>query len=217
MANMNWFDKIIPIIIIIVTPIVFIFWLLWILFIWAIMRSFGLQTSLWVMIEALSTALAAMTFIGASIIAYVELQEISRSRHLEIIDRLFSEMNSKENIEARRWIFQHLSDIEIDKAKGAVDSLPQEGRDAIKKVLNSLDRVAFIIQANWIPEKTIMPWMNPMVVKSWVKLKPYVEYESIRRKEPDYYQNARRLGQRCVEWRLKNLPDTKITWIDNAL
>jgi hypothetical protein len=63
----------------------------------------------------------------------------------------------------------------------------------------------------------IMPWMNPMVVKAWTKLEAYVDYESQRRGEPDYYRHARELAERCRAWRAKHLPDAEITWIDDAL
>ena len=84
-------------------------------------------------------------------------------------------------------------------------------------MLNSLDRVAFLTQSGWIDENQVIAWMNPMVVKSWIKLKPYVEYERNRRHEPDYYQTASRLAERCLTWREENVPNAEITWIEDAL
>jgi hypothetical protein len=59
--------------------------------------------------------------------------------------------------------------------------------------------------------------MNPMIVKTWIKVGPYVEFESERRNEPDYYIQVRRLAEQCVAWRKSHLPDAQITWIDEAL
>ena len=87
----------------------------------------------------------------------------------------------------------------------------------MKRVLNSLDHIAFLTQAGWIPEEMIMPWINPMIVKACVKLAPYVAYESRKRGEPDYYQHTRELAERCHEWRKHNVPNTEITWIKDAL
>ena len=103
-----------------------------------------------------------------------------------------------------------------DPEEGVLKLTP-EGRAAVKQVLNSLDRIAFLTQADWVPEEMVMPWMNPMITKAWAKLGPYVDYESRRRNEPDYYRYARRLAERCIAWRAKNLPDARITWVDNAL
>ena len=98
-----------------------------------------------------------------------------------------------------------------------IASLPPQGRDAIKQVLNSLDRVAFLTQGDWIPEETVMPWMNPMVVKSWARLAVYVEYERQRRREPDYYQAAGQLAGRCQAWRARHVPEAQLTWLEDAL
>jgi hypothetical protein len=164
-------------------------------------------------IEALSTALAAAAVFGAGFIAYRELSEVADSRYMEIADRLFGELNSPESIEARRRIFQNLHrDPRIGLKK-----LTAKDRDAMKTVLNSLDRVAFLTQSGWIPDELVMPWMHPMIAKSWEKLEPYVLYERERRNEPYYYQYAGKLAERCKQWRKMNLTDTNTKWVDNAL
>jgi hypothetical protein len=209
----DWSGRLTLIAILVATAAGFVLWIGFLFFAWLVLRAAGTSTSFWAMTEALSTAVAAAAVLGAGIVAYRELTEVSSSRHMEVADRLFEELNSAENIEARRWIFQNLPD---DPGKG-VRSLAPEGRAAVKRVLNSLDRVAFLTQAGWIPEEMIMPWMSPMIVKAWGKLGPYVEYESRRRREPDYYEHARELAERCRAWRAKNVPDAKITWVEDAL
>ena len=178
----------------------------------ALLLAVGISTNLWDMAQAVSTVVAAAAVFGAGFVAYRELGELANSRHIEIADKLFAELNSPENIEARRWILQHLPPDPED----GIPSLTPEGRDNLKRVLNSLDRVAFLTQSGWIPEEMVMPWMNPMIVKAWIKLEPYVRYESERRQEPDYYEHARALGERCLMWRAKNLPEAEITWVDDA-
>ena len=165
------------------------------------------------MADALSAGAAVAALFGGGVIAYRELNEMASSRYMEVADRLFSELNSPENIEARRWIFLELPD---DPGPG-IASLTPEGQAYVKQTLNSLDRVAFLTQAGWIPEELVMPWMNPMIVKSWSKLKPYVDFESQRRDEPDYYKHASELCERCLDWRRDNLPETQITWVEDAL
>jgi len=164
-------------------------------------------------IESLSTAFAAAVVLGAGFIAYLELSEVANSRYMDIADRLFEELNSPENIEARRRVFQNLPE---DPEKG-LKRLNAKDRDAMKKVLNSLDHVAFLTQSGWIPDDLVMPWMHPMIAKSWEKLGPYVLYERQRRNEPYYYEYGGKLAERCSQWRRKNLVDDKINWVENAL
>jgi hypothetical protein len=188
-------------------------WLSLLVLLWRFLQARGFPADLWALIESVSTAVAAAAVFSAAFVAYRELAESASSRHLEIVDRLLAELNSTENIEARRWIFQNLPPDPQESLAGLVP----EGRAAIKRVLNSLDRVAFLTQPGWVDEAMVMPWMNPMVVKAWARLEPYVEYERRRRKEPDYYQAAAQLAQRCRRWRAENLPEAEITWVEDAL
>lgn len=191
----------------------FIFWVLGIFAFWALLRFLGVSVGYWVMLEALSTGVAAAAVLGVGIIAHNELNEAARGRYLSVADRLFDELNSPENIEARRRIFTRLP---ADPHEG-LRTLSVDDRAAVKQVLNSLDRVAFLTQAGWIPDELVMPWMNPMIVKSWEKLGPYVDYESQRRNEPDYYEQVRVLAERCRAWRAQHLKEARITWVQDAL
>ena len=175
----------------------------------------GIQDNLIGTIEAISTAVGAAAVFGAGYIAYQELSEAANTRYMDIADRLFGELNSPENVAARRRIFQNLTDNPV----AGIDNLTQEDQDAMKKVLNSLDRVSFLTQSGWIPDELVMPWMHPMIAKSWEKLEPYVLYERKRRNEPYYYEHASRLAERCRQWREKNLTEDerKTKWVDNAL
>ncbi|TEU13719.1 MAG: DUF4760 domain-containing protein [Anaerolineales bacterium] len=167
----------------------------------------------WTMVEAFSTILGAATVVSAGLIAVWQLREASSSRHIAVVDRLFDEMNSKENVDARRWVYQELPD---DPSQG-IQGLTEEGRGKVKTVLNTLDRVAFLTQRGWIPDEMTMPWLNLMVLKVWQKLGPYVDYESERRGEKDYYDGVRDLAERCRRWRAKHFPGEEITWMKDAL
>ena len=184
-----------------------------IFFVWLLIRALGFSADLFNMISAISTALAAAAVFSAGFIAYRELSELTSSRHMEVVDRLFNELNSPENIAARGWIYKNLP----AEPQNGPQSLTTEGQLAIKQVLNSLDRVAFMTQSGWIPEDFIMPWMHPMIAKSWEKLAPYVMLERERRNEPYYYEHAERLAHCCLKWRQKNLNEVDIRWVDGAL
>lgn len=201
------------IIIVALTAAGLVLWLGGLFVLWLLLQALGIDAGFWTMTEALSTAVAAAAVLGAGFVAYRELAELSSSRHIEVADKLFAELNAPECIQARRWILRHLPD---DPAKG-IPSLNDEGRAAVKQVLNSLDRIAFLTQGDWVPIETVMPWMNPMVVKVWQKLGPYVEYETERREEPDYYAHAARLAEECVAWRRENVPGAQTVWLDDAL
>ena len=163
-------------------------------------------------LESISTAVGAAAVFGAAYFAYQELEEVSKARHIDVADRLFEELNSKGSIQARRRVFELKGDPEE-----IIKNLSEEDRDAMKTVLNSLDRVAFLTQPGWVPDDLVMPWMHPMIAKSWEKLEPYVRYERERRNEPYYYEHAGELAERCRRWRAKHLAETDTKWVDKAL
>lgn len=211
--NTNTSERTIIILFILITAAGFLLWVGVILLAWLLLQVLGLSVDIFGMIGALSTALAAAAVFSAGFIAYRELSEMTSTRHIEVADRLFNELNSVENIAARTWIFLHLP---ADPQEG-VDSMSPEGHLAVKQVLNSLDRVAFLTQSGWIPDDVIMPWMHPMISKSWEKLAPYIVYERIRRNEPYYYEHAESLALRCQKWRQNNLTAVDSKWVDDAL
>lgn len=196
-----------------ITVVGFFVWITGVALLWQLLRLVGLSTSLWAMLEALSTAVAAAAVLGGGFVAYRELSELASTRTMEVADRLFTELNAAEQVEARRWVFQELPD---DPRQG-LESLTPEGRAAVKRVLNSLDRVAFLTQVGWIRAEVIMPWVHPMIVKSWNKLEPYVLYERERRNEPYFYEHAGWMAERCRAWRAANLRDAEIVWVEDAL
>lgn len=197
----------------VITLGVFVAWIGAMIGLGFVLHLANVASDFWAMTEALATAVAMSAVLGAGFIAYRELSENAKSRHLEVADRLFTELNAPENVQARRWVFQNLP---ADPAQGLA-SLSSTERDQVKKVLNSLDRVAFLTQQDWIPDDMVMPWMNPMIVKAWEKLEPYVDYESQRRHEPEYYRSVRQLAARCLAWRQQKLGDAPIIWLPDAL
>lgn len=181
--------------------------------VWVLLVGIGTPNEFLVLVGALAAISSSAAIIAGGYIAFRQLGEIANSRHLEVANRLFEELNSAENITARRWVFQNLPD---DPQVG-VQALTPEGQEAVKRVLNSLDHVAFLTQAGWIPPDLVMPWMHPMIAKSWEKLKPYVEYERKRRNEPYYYERIDDLAAHCHAWRLEHLEETQVKWVQDAL
>ena len=59
----------------------------------------------WPRVSVLLMILAATI---AGFVAYRELGKPAHSRHIQIADTLLAELNSSENVKARRWIYHHL-------------------------------------------------------------------------------------------------------------
>jgi hypothetical protein len=182
----------------------------------------GTTSDLWNALEGISSAATLATMIGGGLMALVQLREAAdnrrlalESRNMEVYDNVFERMMCDEEIEARRWIYTP-GNLVGDPEQG-LTLLDDVGQEHVKRVLNSFDHLGFLIQQDWVTDDAVVRWVNPIVVKVWDRLGPYVEYEAERRNEPDYYEAARELAIRCAEWRIKHVPGAKITWVENAL
>jgi hypothetical protein len=82
--NTSWRDYLPLIIFIVITATGSTIWIGCLIIVWLLSQVIGLKTDLWAMVEALSTAIAAVAVIGAGFFAYRELSEISSSRHLVV-------------------------------------------------------------------------------------------------------------------------------------
>jgi hypothetical protein len=200
---------------------VFIGWFVLVRLMWGLLGPTEDQASFWSAIEGLSSAATFAIAVGGGVMALVQLSEAVdqrllaiESRNLDVYNQVFERLMSNEHIEARRWIYQHL---DPNPAVGLVQ-LDEVGRRYMKLVLNAFDHLGFLLQQDWVKDDAIIGWVNPIVVKTWAKLGPYVTYEAERRGEPDYYEAARLLAEKCMEWRLAHVEEEIApTWLPDAL
>jgi hypothetical protein len=154
------------------------------------------------------------------------IKQQSFSLYTSLVERL---MNNDE-IEIRRWIIRAVpiltpdSDYEawIAEVRTVLfrnpdsSSPPNHGQKCVKSVLNTFDYLGFVALNYWELDAPLLDWLYPMVSKVWERIGPYVEEEARRRHEPNYYQWARKFGERCLEWRAsKNLSDPR--FVEDAL
>jgi hypothetical protein len=188
-------------------------WITLVITVWLARAPADGSWDLWAMLEGLSSAAAFATVIGGGVVVLAQLVESIDSRNLDVYNNVFEKMMSDEEIDARRWIYLNLPD---DPEQG-LDNLTPEGQRHVKRVLNSFDHLGFLLQQDWVTAEGIIGWVSPIVVKVWAKLSPYVEHEARRRDEPDYYEAARFLAERCRGWREAKLGQKEIVWVDKAL
>ncbi len=166
--------------------------------------------SLWDAMQGVSAAAAFALTVGGALVIFVQLNAALAGLNLDIYNHAFERMMSKENVEARRWIYRELPN-DFNEGLQYLETHP-EGLEHIKLVLNSFDYLGFLVREGWAPSDSVIRWVSPFVVKTWDKIEPYVQREIKRRtNEPDYYDAACYLAERCREWRIemKYLPDEK--------
>ncbi len=191
----------------------------------------------WLLLEGFTSMLTLAVVIGGGLFALTEYIEAEDQRRKEsaqaqfgLYDQLVARLMNPEEIEIRRWVIQNIPiyrdgddfDAWVAQVRTIVfTKLPGEqgqakGHRCVKAVLNTFDYLGFVAINYWDLDGPLMDWMNPMITKVWERIGPYIEEESRRRCEPDYYRWAREFGGRCMDWRThKDLPDP--VYVDYAL
>lgn len=199
----------------------FVVWVALILAVWNLVGPGGFDGSLWGALEGVSSAATLATVVGGGMIALAQLVEAIDNRHRELQARNLSSYNyifellmKDENIEARRWIYLNLTeDLSLEEGLALIAS---EGREQVKLVLNSFDYLGFLVEQDWVTDEAVIEWVSPFVVKTWICLGRFVEYEAHRRSEPDYYKAARNLAHQCQIWRNQKL-GAEPRWFKDAI
>jgi hypothetical protein len=178
-------------------------------------EAVGINWELPGLLEGVFTAGGFALGVGAGLLALVELGEISESRNLDIYKDIFEKLMIEDEIDIRRQIYQ---------LEGSEDEIIQLAltdstvKANVKRVLNVLDYLGFLIMQDWVTRDDVIGWVSPIVVKLWEKLEPIVTYERKQRpNEPDYYEAAIYLAEKCIEWRKKWYGASDVEFREDAL
>ncbi|NDJ76369.1 MAG: hypothetical protein GYB65_08920 [Chloroflexi bacterium] len=189
-----------------------------------------LSTDKWSALEAITTAGAFSLAVGGVVGALLQFHRANEDRAKANDDRamsffrdffcdIYSRVMDKDQIAARRYIYQKLTEYEGTEARVRFVQQHPEAQDHIKTVLNQLDYIGFVVKKEWADSDDLVDWMSPIVVKVWGVIGPLVEYEVAQRpEEPDYYIAARDLAATCQAWRDKHYPQrAEITYSNDHL
>ncbi|NDJ52767.1 MAG: hypothetical protein GYB68_06745 [Chloroflexi bacterium] len=176
----------------------------------------------WSILEGASSAAAFAIAVGGGLMILSQLSEDLENRQFAAFKDTFEKLMSEEEIEARRWIYQNIKystdptdtifylSENADQPRPVPDSAEmaaimqhisqsEKGQQHVKRVLNSLDYLAFLVEQNWIIGDEVIDWVTPVVVKSWDRLEHVVHYEMQRRGDDQYYRLVGVLAETCIQ------------------
>lgn len=129
--------------------------------------------SFWSSAASIATIIGAGVVIYAAVVAVGQLKETTKTRHLEAMLRVYDMIASPGARASRRFIYS-----ELKSAPGKVTS---EEREKIEEVSVMFDRVGALVSAGLVPEDLLFASHREMIIRSWDKLAPYVEYSRLHR------------------------------------
>jgi hypothetical protein len=182
-----------------------------------LLNLISLSNTQWSQLVSIITVATFAFALGAGVSILLEISEANDSRNLGIYQDIYEKLMSSAEIEARRYIYEHLPDFQglgaaqrDAECKKFTDTADDLSRRNLKQTLNLFDYFGFLVEQEWVTADAVIGWLSPVVVKVWAKIGPLVEYERrLRPEEPDYYQSAVNLAQKCTGWRNQHYPGRK--------
>ncbi|KXK10456.1 MAG: hypothetical protein UZ22_OP11002000760 [Microgenomates bacterium OLB23] len=162
----------------------------------------------WSALGGLSGAMGVAITIGGVFLLWSQLEQAHRERSVAAFTEAFRLLMNGEQVDARRWIYTLPNDAE--QARALILVTP-ENHQRYKSVLNAFDYLGFLVTQYPYVDEDVIKWIRPVVQKTWAKLGPIVEEEALRRGEPGYYQQARKLARLCGHLQARH------TWMSDAL
>jgi hypothetical protein len=127
----------------------------------------------WEALSAISTVVGSTTLLITAVFAVMQLNELRRSRKLELMIKLFDELASQEARAQRVFIYAQLPN---DPAQTTSDHFL-----VIDEVLAKLDMIWLLIDQGQLDRRYVFDAYGEIFIKLWQKLSPIVDYERGRR------------------------------------
>lgn len=121
---------------------------------------------MWSVIASVSTTLGFGVVIVGTLLASRQLREMTRTRHLEAMLRIYELLAGEGPRSARRFIYTQL--------KNPPESVTAEEREQIEKVSIQMDTLGRLVSAGLVPTEQLLDGHAEVFIRAWTVLQPYV-------------------------------------------
>jgi len=160
-------------------------------------------------ILSLVAILQMLVLIVAAFLTIRQLRDGVRERSLEGFLAISKELDEQETKDARRFIF---SSDELNP-----DALSKEVADRIERVCLAFDHVGVLVAHRLIPKDVAMSMYFEVILRTWQKVRGFVEAERKKRDTRLYMMYFEELVQRADRYHRRRFPNENIYrfWRDN--
>lgn len=138
----------------------------------------------------LTTISTGVILLGVPIAIY-NLRVISRTHHLQSLSKFMDDLSSTE-VE-RLYLYR-----DFDR-KSDYDSLDKESGAKVKKVINSLNRIAMLIENKLLSPESVLSISHTVIIRCFYMLEPYILYQE-EKIGGRYARRIRRLDERAKKF-----------------
>jgi hypothetical protein len=139
----------------------------------------------WNVLASIATIIAAIVVVFAAYLTVRQLAEMTKSRHLEGMLKVYEMIGSDEARRSRRYIYE--------KLRSEPESVSESERSHIEEVSVLLDKIGALTESGLIPGALLFESHGVMIVRIWERLEPYILYYRQFR-GPKYVRHFERLA-----------------------
>ncbi|MBI2054160.1 MAG: hypothetical protein HYT36_02410 [Candidatus Staskawiczbacteria bacterium] len=154
----------------------------------------------WEMITAVATSAYTLLFLAAIFIAYVQVALLIKNGNLQMIMTIFNELQTKELMDTRRYIYENLPENIKGIDKNQLILYVQKA----EIVFIAFSRVGYLMQRGHIDEKPIIENYWYSIWKCWKKSKNLIIWAREQRGDQFYLSEFEFLFNISESYRIQN-------------
>lgn len=155
--------------------------------------------------SSIATVATAAIATIAAVFALVQVREMTRTRHLEAMLRVFEMLGAEDARKQRRFIYTQL--------KSSPERLTPEEQWVVEQVTVTFDRLGRLVEMGLVPREELFQGHCEVVIRVWARLKPYI-YHHRSRVGGRHGHNFEELAKSAQEYFSAHFPGQELKVID---
>lgn len=120
----------------------------------------------WSILASMATVLGFVVVSYTAVVAMKQFREMTKSRHLEAMLKVYDKISSQEARNQRRFIYSRL--------KSPPEEITEEEREQVEQVSITMDNIGKLVKDGLVPAHELLDSHCEVFVRTWKKLHPYI-------------------------------------------
>ena len=159
------------------------------------------NTTFWNIVASVAVVIQSLVVVCGIILAVNQLKEMTKTRHLEAMLRVYDMIGSPEARKQRRFIYAEL--------KSKPGKLTSEEQEIMEQVSVTLDRIGKLAESGLMPQDDLLEGHYEVFIRTWKKLEPYIRHHR-QIAGNRWVQHFEKFAKIAEDYRLKHYPDANL-------
>src|ERR1051325_11306295 len=166
---------------------------------------FLISPEFWSTLSSVATVIGAAVVVYAAVVAVGQLREMTKTRHLEALLRVYDMIGSATARKQLRIIYTEL--------ESKPESLTHEERELVEQVTITFERIGKLVESDLVPMNELFEGHCEVVIRTWKRLEPYIRYHRTLA-GGRYAKHFERLAKLAQKYHLEHFPEENLEIVD---